>query len=204
MKFPENISEISSLQPDLMGFIFYIKSKRFVGKNFSKDAMKLIPERVKKVGVFVNESFENIMAKYETYELDLLQLHGDESVQLCQQLWDKHIPVIKAMPVDDGFEPDLLKAYQPYCSYFLFDTKTAGFGGSGQTFDWRNLEKYKLETPFLLSGGLGIENIEEVLNLEHPMLQAVDLNSRIESKPGLKEREVSMAIIQKIRNHEHI
>ncbi len=204
MKFPENISEISVLQPDLMGFIFYPESKRFVGDNFRKDALLHIPESVKKVGVFVHESYEGIMARYEAYELDVVQLHGNETVQLCQRLSENNIPVIKAIHVDDNFEPEGLSGYQPYCRYFLFDTKTPGFGGSGRTFNWRNLEKYTLETPFLLSGGLGIQNIDEVLQIEHPMLRGVDLNSQLESAPGWKEREVSMAIIQKIRNHEHI
>ncbi len=204
MKFPANIADISMLRPDFMGFIFYPESKRFVGENFQRDALHLIPEGVKKVGVFVNESYEYIMARYEAYELDVIQLHGNESAQLCQQLWENDVPVIKAVHVDDTFKTEVLRGYQPYCRYFLFDTKTPGFGGSGRTFSWRHLEKYSLETPFFLSGGLGIENIEEVLQIEHPMLQGIDLNSKLESAPGWKETEVSIAIIQKIRNHEHI
>jgi len=204
MKFLENIAAIFLLQPDLMGFIFYPESKRFVGENFQRDALHLVPEGIKKVGVFVNESYEHIMGRYDAYELDVVQLHGNESAQLCHQFHEKNIPVIKAIHVDDTFEPEVLAGYEPYCRYFLFDTKTPGFGGSGRTFSWRNLEKYTLETPFFLSGGLGIENIDEVLQIEHPMLQGLDLNSKLESKPGWKEREVSLAIIQKIRNHEHI
>ncbi len=204
MKYMENIHEIAALQPDFMGFIYYPKSKRYVGENFSESAVMNIPKNVKKVGVFVNDSFENILAKCKAYELDFVQLHGKETSQLCQLLMEINKPVIKAFQINDTFDFAELITYQPYCNYFLFDTKSENDGGSGKSFNWKILERYKLDTPFFLSGGLGIENIEEALQIAHPMLYGVDLNSKLESEPALKLKEVSKVIVQKIRNHEHI
>ena len=202
MKYPENISGIAALQPDMMGFIFYPKSKRFVGDDFPNDTMQTISSNIKKVGVFVNETNEIILEKYFHYHLDVVQLHGEETPRQCQILQEKNIPVIKAFQVDEDFDFDELMPYQNFCRYFLFDTKTEQYGGSGKSFNWNILQKYSLDIPFFLSGGIGIENIDDALQFHHPMLYGLDINSKLEIEPGLKNEEGCKIIIQKIRNHE--
>jgi len=204
MKYPDNISAIAALQPDMMGFIFYPKSKRYVGDNFSVNTMQNIPDTIKKTGVFVNESNEKIFEKCAKYHLDFVQLHGDETPLQCQMLHEKNVPVIKAFQVDEAFNFDALIPYQNVCNYFLFDTKTEQYGGSGKSFNWQMLGSYSLQIPFLLSGGIGVENIEEALKFNHPMLYGLDANSKLETEPGMKNPEDCKTIIQKIRNHEYI
>ena len=204
MKYPENIAAIAALQPDMIGFIFYPKSKRYVGNNFSYNTLQHLSGNIKKIGVFVNETNESILEKYENYQLDFVQLHGDETPIQCQLLMEKKISVIKAFQVDDVFDFDTLKPYQNVCSYFLFDTKTDEYGGSGKSFDWQMLDRYRLNIPFILSGGIGLQNIDDALQLQHPMLYGLDINSKLETEPGLKSLEACKTIIQKIRKHESI
>lgn len=204
MKYAENIADIAALKPDFMGFIFYPKSKRYVGEDFQKSIVENIPEGIKKVGVFVNESFENIVAKCAEYDLDAVQLHGNETPAFCQLLSKLNIVVIKAVLVDERIDFAVLSAYEPWCNYFLFDTKTDSYGGSGQTFNWALLEQYKLNTPFFLSGGLGLKNINQALRFQHPMLYGVDVNSKLESEPGRKQVEACKSIIDTTRKYEHI
>ena len=191
MKYADNIRDVSALQPDFMGFIFYPASSRFVGYDFDESIVKAVPNGIRKVGVFVNESVENVMATAARFGFDFVQLHGNESPQYCQQLKHNGLSIIKAISTDTTTNFTTLLAYQPWCSYFLFDTKTNGFGGSGQSFDWRILDSYKLPVPFFLSGGLGTENIEAALKIKHPMLYGLDMNSKLESLPGMKEIETS-------------
>lgn len=204
MKYLENISEIADLQPDMMGFIFYPKSKRFVGTDFSKDTLQTMASSIKKIGVFVNESNENIQDKFTHFQLDFVQLHGNETPQQCKLLQEKNISVIKAFQVDETFDFEVLINYEHVCNYFLFDTKTDQYGGSGKTFNWQMLEKYSLNIPFLLSGGIGLDNVEEALQVNHPMLFGLDVNSKLETEPGLKKTEDCKTIIQKIRSHESV
>ena len=138
MKFPDNISEIASFQPDYLGFIFYEKSPR----NFEKKKPNL-PESIQKVGVFVNASLDEIEEKVKQYDLDLVQLHGDESPEFCLLLQQNKFKVIKAFSIDNKFNFNTLNNYINYCDYFLFDTKGTNYGGNGITFDWSVLENYK-------------------------------------------------------------
>ena len=204
MKYPENITAISALQPDLMGFIFYQKSKRYVGDDFSNHTLQHMPGNIKKTGVFVNETNERILEIYKYYQLDFVQLHGNETSIQCRALSKKNIPVIKAFQVDDIFDFNELTPYQKICSYFLFDTKTDQNGGSGKTFNWQMLDRYSLHIPFILSGGIGVDNIDDALQLHHPMLYGLDINSKLETEPGVKSPEGCKTIIQKIRNYESI
>lgn len=183
MKYPENILEVGALLPDYMGFIFWERSARF----FDGETPNL-PDTIKKVGVFVNESVENIIEKINKYNLQAVQLHGKESVEFCQDLKnniDSKIEIIKVFSVGDDFDFDVLKPFENVCDYFLFDTKGKLPGGNGTTFDWKILEKYKSEKPFFLSGGIGIEEIPAIKNLKLP-IYAIDVNSRFEIEPGLK------------------
>lgn len=204
MKYPNNISSITPFQPDMMGFIFYPKSKRYVGDDFSFSAVQSIPNIIQKVGVFVNETNDAILEKFSRNHLELVQLHGDETPSQCQFLQQQNIPVIKAFQIDEAFNFDTLFSYQPFCNYFLFDTKTEQYGGSGHSFNWKILNNYTLPTPFFLSGGIGLQNIDEALQITHPMLYAFDMNSKLETEPGVKSIEACKTIIQKIRNHESV
>ena len=194
MKFPDNISEITSLQPDYLGFIFYEKSPR----NFEKKNPNL-PESIQKVGVFVNASLEEIQKKANQYDLDLVQLHGDESPEFCLLLQQNKFKVIKAFSIDNKFNFNTLNNYINYCDYFLFDTKGTNYGGNGITFDWSVLENYNLNKPYFLSGGIGTENIAEVksfLTKDYAKnCIAIDCNSKLEVSPGLKSTEKTKQLI---------
>jgi phosphoribosylanthranilate isomerase len=199
MKFPKNIHEIGALQPDYMGFIFYPKSKRFVGADFSSKSLEKLPINIKKVAVFVNEDVNQIIAIQKQFSFDFVQLHGDESVVECAILKEKNIKIIKAFPVDTYFNFSDVVAYESVCDYFLFDTKTPKYGGSGQPFDWELLEKYTLLKPFFLSGGLSSNNIGKIKYSNHPMLVGLDFNSQLEDSNHKKIKEEVSELIEKIR-----
>lgn len=199
MKFPKNILEIGALQPDYIGFIFYPKSKRFVGENFSQKSIEKLPKTIKKVGVFVNESVENILKIQKQFSFDTIQLHGDESVEMCSILQQNGIEVIKVFSVDNYFDFEITKPFESVCELFLFDTKTEKYGGSGKAFDWKILEKYNLEKPFFLSGGLGLNNLKKIKQINHPQLIGLDFNSQLEDENYKKITEEVNELIQKIR-----
>lgn len=139
----DNISDVVALQPDYIGFIFYSKSPRYVGNNFE---MLLINNSTpKKVGVFVNETLDFVHNIFLKYQLDYVQLHGNESPEYCEELMRKKVKVIKAFEMDESFDFGRLKKYESFTDYFLFDTKTKLYGGSGKSFDWRILNKYSLD-----------------------------------------------------------
>lgn len=188
MKYTKNIIEIGSLLPDYMGFIFWKKSGRYFD-----DLIPNLPKSVKKVGVFVDETIDIILAKAEKYNLQAIQLHGKEQADFCEILKNKisnEIKIIKVFSISDGFDFDLLKPFETVCDYFLFDTKGKLPGGNGRTFDWKVLEKYPSNKPFFLSGGIGPEelnSIKEILKTQLP-IHALDLNSKFETEPGLKDK----------------
>ena len=194
MKFHENISEIASLQPDYLGFIFYEKSPR----NFEY-TIPTLDKSIQKVGVFVNASLEEILEKITQYELDLIQLHGNESPEFCHLLQLNKLKVIKAFSLDNQFNFNALNKYNNYCDYFLFDTKGINYGGNGITFDWSVLENYHLDKPYFLSGGIGLENSEEVKLFSTKEYSknciAIDCNSKLEVSPGLKSVEKTKQLI---------
>lgn len=204
LKESHNIQQVSEANPDYMGFIFYPKSSRFVGEELSKTALDEIPDTIIKTAVFVNDSIENISKIVTKYNFKAVQLQGHESPETCRQLKLQNLIVIKAFAMDDSFDFAAIYPYENQCDYFLFDTKTNHFGGSGKTFDWELLEKYNSETPFFLSGGLGVENLEAVLKLKYDKLYGLDFNSRLEDKPGLKNIPLINKVLDTIRNYEHI
>ena len=213
MKFTENIQQVANLQPDYLGFIFYEKSKR----NF-EGIIPEFSNSIKKTGVFVNEYIEIVISLVEEYRLDAIQLHGDESVEyivnLKKQLAENRalfieenktikkkknqhyiskneVEVIKVFGIKDEFNFDVLKPYLEVVDYFLFDTKGKERGGNGTKFDWSVLEKYPFEKPFFLSGGIGLKDVDEVQKIMKSNLPiyALDINSKFESKPGVKKIE---------------
>lgn len=198
MKFPENIKGIADLQPDYLGFIFYKKSPRYC-----ENAIPILDKSIQKVGVFVNASFEEIEKKVTRYQLDLVQLHGEESPEACLSLQQKKLKVIKAFSMDNQFNFNILNNYFNCCDYFLFDTKGTNYGGNGTSFDWRILEKYHLNKPYFLSGGIGLESLPDLndfLQKEHAKdCVAIDLNSRFETEPGFKNPETLKTFIQNLK-----
>jgi len=198
LKQPENIKAIAALNPDYVGFICYGRSPRYI------DALEAavpasIAENIQKTGVFVNEEAATINLLIDKYGFDTIQLHGDESPEFGAAFRNR-VTVIKAFGVDNDFNFDQLQAYANKVDYFMFDTKTSGYGGSGKTFDWGILNNYKLDIPFFLSGGISLDNINEVKNIIHPQFYAVDLNSRFETEPGVKDLEKLKNAFDIIRN----
>jgi phosphoribosylanthranilate isomerase len=184
MRDPKNILDVASLNPDYMGFIFYEGSKRYVGPDFSIPSG--FPKKIKRVGVFVNATIENVLDKVSQHELDFVQLHGDESVDMCRKLKNK-VGVIKVFSVDESFDFNSPDQFKSCSDFFLFDTKGENYGGTGRTFNWNLLRKYDQQVPFFLSGGLSPENIHQLTQLENLKIHALDFNSQIESEPGIKD-----------------
>ena len=185
LKFPDNITAVSALNPDYMGFIFYSKSPRFF-EELPVELLNTIPSPIHKTAVFVNETKENISRLIEWYHFDAVQFHGDENEAFCNHFKSK-IKVIKAFGLDGNFDFDQLKNYEDSVDFFLFDTKTSLLGGSGKVFNWDLLNNYQLDIPFFLSGGISPDNLEEIKTIRHPQFYGIDLNSRFETSPGLKD-----------------
>ncbi|WP_246850167.1 phosphoribosylanthranilate isomerase [Rufibacter roseolus] len=186
MKYSENIQELMVLQPDYVGFIFYEKSPRYISTQWAVFA-SVFPKETKKVGVFVDEEPGGILQKMTELGLDMVQLHGHESPQVCHELRDAGLYVMKAFRVGADFDFGQLKPYAGTCDYFLFDASGANPGGNGVRFNWDLLQNYHLEVPFFLSGGIDLEHIEEIKALNLPRLHGLDLNSKFEIQPGLKD-----------------
>jgi len=236
MRDSENIQAVASLPIDLMGFIFYEKSPRYIRNT----GILPVPAHIQRVGVFVNADFDFVLEKIKTHKLNYLQLHGDESPEYCRDIQEKikvtlkgeppissvnseEIRVIKAFRVNADFDFSQTKKYEKYCAYFLFDTKKKKtsavhppapskggdrdarsfpqsekypplegaqgeeYGGTGKKFNWQLLQQYTGDTPFLLSGGIGAEDAQAVQNFIHPKFAGIDLNSKFEREPALKD-----------------
>ena len=208
MKYQDNITEVASLQPDYLGFIFYEKSTRYFNGTIPE-----IPETIKKVGVFVNATLEEIIEKINKYHLQAVQLHGNESPEFCKELkrfchsaldaestkkneilnqvqHDNTIEIIKVFSIKDTFDFSVLKPFESVCDYYLFDTKGKLPGGNGYAFNWNVLKDYPSDKPYFLSGGIGLEeteNLQDFLKTEASnKCYAIDVNSKFEIEPGLK------------------
>ena len=185
MKFPENIEQVAALKPDYMGFIFFEKSPR----NFDTEVPKLNKD-IKKTGVFVDASVDFILEKVKKHQLQAVQLHGKENPEICAALKSEDLEIIKVFSVKGTFDFNILQQYEGKVDFFLFDTKGKAKGGNGITFDWEVLKRYPSETPFFLSGGIGLEEISRLRNFEFPKtFYGIDVNSRFETEPGLKDLE---------------
>ena len=191
MREAENIREVEALGIDLMGFIFWEKSSRYISKRPA-----YLPTKCKRVGVFVDEDIESVKRIADDYALDYIQLHGHESSDYCAQLQGLHL--IKAISVSSRNDIATYKTYEGLVEYFLFDTKCPSVGGSGQQFDWSVLSAYDGSTPFLLSGGIGPDDAERIKSFHHPQCIGIDLNSRFEQAPGLKDVIKLQAFIKEL------
>lgn len=206
MKYQDNMTQVAALQPDYLGFIFYDKSARSFNTTIPH-----ISDSIKKTGVFVNEDLNSVVEKVNTFNLQAVQLHGNESPEYCDALRhaelvsvshdenlkqvqvDKKLEIIKVFSIKDEFNFEVLKPYEDVCDYFLFDTKGKLPGGNGYTFDWNVLNNYPSTKPFFLSGGLGINEIEDIKEFSKSEASkycyALDVNSKFEIEPGLKDIE---------------
>ena len=198
MRDADNIRQLAVLNPDYIGFIFYPKSQRYVDF-IDEVVLDALPESIKKTGVFVNEDFDVVLEKAMQFKLDAVQLHGNETPEYCAKLIGSKLQVIKAFGIDSEFDFNELNDYKDVVDYFLFDTKTDQHGGSGKTFDWNILSGYNLQIPYFLSGGLSLEHLAEIKKIDDSRLYALDLNSKFELEPGLKDIEKLKTVINEIK-----
>lgn len=196
MKYTQNRQEIENLYVDFLGYIFYSSSKRFVGETPEPG---LFNSEKPKVGVFVDENAFEILALAKNLGFEWVQLHGKENPKTCQLLKRQGMKIIKAFSVDENFNFETTQQYEKVANYFLFDTKTENHGGSGQKFDWKILDKYEGHIPFFLSGGIGPDDVKSIMEINHPKLTGVDVNSGFEDEPGLKNIEKLEEFITKIK-----
>lgn len=192
MRDAQNIRDVESLGVDWIGMIFWPKSKRYVA-----EVPSYLPEHLKKVGVFVDSTLDDILQHISDYQLDIIQLHGQESPDFAKAL--KPHTIIKAFNIEKADDLLQTEKYKGIADYFLFDTKGKMVGGNGQKFDWSVLTAYQGKTPFLLSGGIGPEDAESVRSFHHPRCIGIDLNSRFESEPGFKDINQLKTFINNIK-----
>jgi len=199
MTDPVNTEEIVKTGPDLIGFIFYSGSKRFVGVYPESSLFDIITSGILKAGVFVNERLSVIPDIVNTFRLDVVQLHGNEPPEYCYYLKCQGLTIIKALGISNCFNFAELDKYQNVCDYFLFDTNTGHFGGSGSKFNWSKINEYQGNKPFFLSGGIEPGDVLTIMKLNHPCLFGVDINSRFETGPGIKDTKKVKDFIDKIK-----
>ena len=209
MREPENITSLLKLPIDMIGFIFYGKSPRFIQPSLGAwiSNNEEIFGDIKKVGVFVNASTDEVLNAVHDFQLDYVQLHGDESPSYCRLLQDvwtvtsmRHAKIIKVFSIGkEEFDFTITNDYAVYSEYFLFDTKGKDYGGTGKKFSWQFLDDYQGDTPFLLSGGIGPEDVEAISGLTHPKLAGVDINSCFELAPANKDIDLLSRFITKLK-----
>jgi phosphoribosylanthranilate isomerase len=193
----KQLQQLDGLDIDFAGLIFYKDSPRYAGDKISAADLKNSDFDLKKVGVFVNADYDEIMQVVEDYGLDVVQLHGNESPELCEEL-SEDVEVIKAFKVKDSKTSidEMVADYDEVCDYYLFDTASSEVeGGTGKQFDWKLLSKSKIEKPFFLSGGIGVDDIAKLKAFKHPDYYSVDINSKVEKEPGIKD----MALVLQFR-----
>ncbi|MFD0941691.1 phosphoribosylanthranilate isomerase [Pedobacter boryungensis] len=198
-----NIAAVAELQPDYIGFIFYAKSPRFIS-DISAELIKYVPSTIKTTGVFVNEDIETVKTYILKYNLKAVQLHGQESTAYCNEIKSTGVEVIKAFGIDENFDFSQLETYLNAIDYFLFDTQTPAHGGSGKVFDWKLLEKYPFDKPYFLSGGIDLSHASILKQINDPRLYAIDVNSKFELEPGLKDVEKLKEFITVVKNNGRV
>ena len=193
LKEINNINQLNEIDIDLMGFIFYNKSSRFI-----KQEINISNLTKKKVGVFVNESLENIKKKIKEYDLNYVQLHGDETPKFSKKLMN-YCKVIKVFRISENFDFNSTNQYTDCCDLFLFDTFSKKFGGSGKKFDWNKIKSFN-NKKFLLSGGIDIDSIDEIKGVknQNEFFLGIDINSKFEIYPGLKDIKKVKMFLKKL------
>jgi phosphoribosylanthranilate isomerase len=203
MRESANIQEAAELKPDILGFIFYPESPRFAGEKLDPRILASLPRSVRKAGVFVNSDFNEIQNLIEMYSLDIVQLHGEESPELCRRIKNTGIQVIKSFNIQEKIDFKICTEFIGNTDYFLFDTKTIKFGGSGQKFNWKLLENYEHAHPFFLSGGISSLDTDKLAGITNPSFHGIDLNSRFEIQPGIKDIEKLKIFINGLRHKQN-
>ncbi|WP_194851034.1 phosphoribosylanthranilate isomerase [Nonlabens antarcticus] len=204
MRESDNINALQELDIDFMGIIRYPKSKRFVDDK-QKLAIEQLTMNKGTVGVYVNATFQEILQDIIPLQLDVVQLHGDEEPAFAKAILELDFKVFKVFQIKEDFDFDSLKEWEqlaekfPGKLFFLFDTATKNYGGSGKKFNWQLLDSYKGQVPFLLSGGISSEDAAAIKSIKHELFLGVDLNSQFEDTPGLKNIEMIKGFIEKLR-----
>lgn len=196
MRDQENILQIADCNPDYLGFIFYPKSKRYVGEKIDVGS---VPKQIQKAGVFVNEEIDELLKICHTNNLQVAQLHGNENPEYCKKVKEADLVVFKAFAIDQSFDFSVLNNYSGTVNYFLFDTKGDLPGGTGEKFEWKLLDNYKLDIPFFLSGGIKPEDVLKIKAIIHPQLYGVDINSGFETAPAMKDVSKVSQFIKSLR-----
>ena len=203
MTLPEQVNALDEMGVDFAGFIFYPKSPRYVGNKISPEKMKRIKGHIAKVGVFVNEPFEEMMKTVEEYRLDMVQLHGDETPFFCEKVAN-YVTVIKAFRLSDNDPIDwMVRPYHDSADMYMFDTMGAGYGGTGKKFDWNVLKEASVDKLFFLSGGIEPGDEENIKTfMKEPVAQklfSIDINSKFEIAPGVKDMRKVRSLVEKLR-----
>ena len=199
MRHARNVRDIAAAGPDILGFIFYPPSPRYLPPGDAGEVTEAVPEGLEKAGVFVNSPPEEVERMGETLQLDYVQLHGKESPRMCKELKNGGLKVIKVFGMDENFDLKQLDDYKEAVDYFLFDTKSPQYGGTGKAFNWSVLDQYDGSVPFFLSGGIGPEHVDLLESLRDKNLYAVDVNSRFEISPGFKDREKVKIMVERLK-----
>ncbi|HEY1040622.1 MAG TPA: phosphoribosylanthranilate isomerase [Bacteroidia bacterium] len=192
----DNLRQVLECKPDFIGIICYEKSQRYAGRMNAAELCADFPSGTNKVGVFVNASLEYIKRRIQEFELNVVQLHGNEDHGFCHSIKELNVEIIKVFHVDNQFDFSIVNSYSGCSDYFLFDTKTEAYGGSGKQFDWRLLHQLKFDRPVFLSGGISLADIGQIMR-ELPGISGIDINSRFETSPGIKD-------IQQIRKAKQL
>ncbi|KEO73902.1 phosphoribosylanthranilate isomerase [Anditalea andensis] len=204
LKDTDNVEKLLSPQcPDLLGMIFYEKSQRYIG-SIPFTVRGEVNRPIATVGVFVNTDIDVIIDRQRIFGFGWVQLHGDEAVSYIRELRERtDLKIIKVFRVSDKLDENKMAPYEPWVDYFLFDTQTPQYGGSGYTFDWQILEAYSLNTPFILSGGIDLGHTTGLISMynSHPKMAGIDINSRFETIPGIKDPDKVAQFINIIREN---
>jgi phosphoribosylanthranilate isomerase len=198
----KQLQQLDGLNIDFAGLIFYKNSPRYLDGKITKDELQSTDFDIKKTGVFSDAEMIDILDAIDDYGLDVVQLHGNESPEMCQDL-SEEVEVIKAFSIGDGKVDidELVAGYDDVCDYYLFDTKPADGtkGGTGKKFDWKIITKAKIEKPFFVSGGISIEDVAAIKKIKHPDFYGIDINSKFEKEPGIKDMAQILQLLQELK-----
>ena len=197
----EQLKQLDEIGVNYAGLIFYKQSARWVINKLNADDVQPLELALKKIGVFVNADEEYIMNQVEDFALDIVQLHGDETPGFCKTISDR-ITVIKAFRITQSNEQNIdwmIKPYEEYCDYYLFDTnRKNAYGGTGEKFDWKILQQNKINKPFFLSVGISLNDVEKLKAFDHPFFYCVDVNSRMEISEGVKDMQAIKTMAEEL------
>ena len=198
----KQLQQLDGLNIAFAGLIFHKESPRYVVGKITKEELQSSDFDVKKVGVFVNAGYEEIMRMVDDYDLDVVQLHGDETPQLCERL-SEDVEVIKAFSIGDGNASidEMVAGFDDVCDYYLFDTASRDglAGGTGEKFDWKLISKSKIEKPFFLGGGISVEDVAKIKAFKHPDYFGIDVNSKFEKEPGVKDMGLVLGFVKDMK-----